>query len=81
MKKYIKPELYYESFEVSQNVATCDWDMNQTDYDICEAVGDPDFGYVDEKVFTKNNQDCNMLDDMQKYCYEKSAGGMVIFNS
>ena len=28
MKKYVKPELIYESFELSQQIAACDYDMD-----------------------------------------------------
>ena len=27
MKPYIKPELYYENFELSQHIAACAYDM------------------------------------------------------
>ncbi len=35
MKKYVKPELYYENFELSQHIAACGIDVNfssGTDY-------------------------------------------------
>ena len=25
MKKYVKPEIYYENFELSQHIADCGW--------------------------------------------------------
>ena len=27
MKPYVKPELYFESFELAQHIAACAWDM------------------------------------------------------
>ena len=30
MKKYVKPELFFESFELSQSIATCGIDVNFT---------------------------------------------------
>ena len=27
MKNYVKPELFFESYELSQNIAACGWDM------------------------------------------------------
>lgn len=42
-KKYVKPELYYERFILSHNIADCGWNMNMTMEDKCTAVGDATF--------------------------------------
>lgn len=44
MKKYVKPALYFESFELSQNITVCGFDMNKTEAMLCRAYGDPDLG-------------------------------------
>ena len=30
MKKYVKPELFFESFELSQQIAACEFDSNNS---------------------------------------------------
>ena len=42
MKKYVKPALYFESFELSQNITVCGFDMNTTESLHCQAIGDAD---------------------------------------
>lgn len=43
MKKYVKPVLYFESFELSQNISTCGFDMNTTEGLHCVAKSDDAF--------------------------------------
>lgn len=80
MKKYIKPELYYESFEVSQNVAACDWDMsNLKDKFECSAQGEMD---PTDFLFVDSNDRCTITPDLiEDYCYENSTSGISVFNS
>ena len=41
MKPYIKPELFYERYEVSQHIADCAWEWeNSTDPNNCMALPD-----------------------------------------
>lgn len=81
MKKYVKPELFFESYELSQNIAACGWDMkNQNQPGDCQAEGDPSWGNPGGiLVFTENKCD-NVL---ESYCYENSADNitMKIFQS
>lgn len=35
MKKYVKPELFFESFELSQSIAACGIDVNSADEHAC----------------------------------------------
>ena len=51
MKKYIKPELYYEEFQMSQSVAACGWNLEFQDVNSCAAVGDMDFGNLPITLF------------------------------
>lgn len=41
MKKYVKPELFYESFELSQQIAACDYDHKGSlaDVTVCGFTG------------------------------------------
>ena len=64
MKPYVKPELYFESFELAQHIAACAWDMkNQNNENNCTAEWDTtDFGGVaDGQLFNANNTNCILL--------------------
>lgn len=82
MKKYVKPDLFYESFELSQSIATCGWDMsNQSDKNNCTALGDESVGNFPVTLFTETPR-CEATEDkVENYCYEVSRGAMGIFNS
>ncbi|MGM9626366.1 MAG: hypothetical protein ACI3XM_11745 [Eubacteriales bacterium] len=81
-KDYVKPEIHYESFVLSQHIAVCGWDMkNSMDKNHCTATGDVTFGHFPVELFTEFPR-CSMLDtDAEGYCYETSSGEMGLFNS
>lgn len=75
MKKYVKPELCFESYELSQNIAACGWDMqNQSQPGDCKAVGDPSWGNPEIVVFTEEK--CENV--WEGYCYENSTDNVTI---
>ena len=53
MKKYVKPELFYEHFELSQHIADCTWEL-QLNKGSCSAQADPDFIVSSELLFSAN---------------------------
>ena len=70
MKAYVKPELFYESFELSQNIAACGWDMtNDKDVNGCYAVGDSDFSTPNIKIFMGTHCDIGP-EGYEGFCYE-----------
>lgn len=80
MKAYVKPELFYESFELSQNIAACGWDLQFANKAECYAVMDGDItdGNNNEsgaimpdlvKLFVNN--DCTVN---EVYCYTNGSG-------
>lgn len=81
-KPYVKPQLYYENFELSQHVATCGWDMsNQSDKINCTALGDEKLGNFPVSLFTETPR-CQVTEDqVEGYCYEVSSGKVGLFNS
>ena len=82
MKNYVKPELFFESYELSQNIAACGWDMNNNDPATCEAKGDTAWGNPSEiVVFANANKEC--MTNLEGYCYENSTDNvtMRIFQS
>lgn len=77
MKKYVKPELFFESYELSQNIAACGWDMqNLNSPKNCQATGDPSFGNPNLVVFVEGNEKCEAV--WEGYCYENSADNVTI---
>ena len=79
MKKYVKPMLIYESFEMSQQIATCEYDSNNTNNDVvtCTFTG-PYTG--DAKLFLDSNSACAV--PAEGYCEHASTGNLYnLFNS
>ena len=84
-KKYVKPELFYESFEMSQQIAACDFDSKNTlndDANDCKFWGNnKDFEPM--VVFLSNcGQDGTVDVTGYGYCYHNSTSTEFgIFNS
>lgn len=80
MKKYVKPELFYESFELSEQIAACDYDSGGTfsDPDTCTFTGSS-MGVPSGTYFTEKNQAC--IAKSESYCYHASTIGFNLFNS
>lgn len=80
MKKYVKPELLYESFVLSEQIATCDYDSKGTfnDPDQCTFTGENPAG-VYGVYFTDSNNTCEIK--FEGYCYTNSTFGANLFNS
>ena len=75
MKKYVKPELFYESFELSQQIAACDNDSKDTHSDEgCTFIADWNPGVV---IF--NHDKCNQ--PAESYCYHASSGSLYILSN
>lgn len=80
MKKYVKPELLYESFVLSEQIATCDFDSQNTsgDPNACKFTGEAEaipYG----TYFTDANTSC--LDKLDAYCYHNGTYCANLFNS
>lgn len=81
MKKYVKPDVFFESFELSQSIAVCGWDMNATDKNTCTALGDESQGNIPVKMFTETPRCDGDESAFEKYCYEPGSGANALFNS
>ena len=86
VKKYIKPELFYEHYELSQHIADCAWEWdNLTNKDVCYAVPDDklslgfgDFVYklfIEEPICTVDKQ---VVEDL---CNQNSTADANLFRS
>ena len=79
MKKYVKPEMFYERFELSQHIADCAWELTQGDKNTCAAKPDLNFGngalaglpplFTDTKICTMTEENFDW------YCYHNGAEG------
>ncbi|MBP3664300.1 MAG: hypothetical protein J6J03_03985 [Tyzzerella sp.] len=80
MKKYVKPQLFYEIFEPSQQIAACDYDSRGSQNDEgCKFTGtNKDFN-VEMAIFL-STPTCGVI--AESYCYHNASSGMYgIFNS
>lgn len=72
MKKYVKPDLYFESFQLNQHIAACAYDLvNNNDIDHCFSEGDlhgvyPNLSGV-TTFFAGENARCETAPE--HYCY------------
>lgn len=78
MKKYVKPELFYESFELSQHIAGCNLQVQAADVVNCTASG-----YVEgihyTSWFMEANSSCSPV--MEVYCYTNGSITSATVNS
>lgn len=78
MKKYVKPDLYFESFQLTQHIAACGYDMiDSMDVERCYSQGDihgiyPNYG---ENLFIEGNEKCQ--GKVEFYCYTNGTDGMT----
>lgn len=78
MKEYVKPELYYESFELSQHIAGCNLIMGPTDPMVCTASGNVG-KYNNDSWFMESGTVCTV--EPEGYCYTNSAHSFTTINS
>ena len=80
MKKYVKPELFYERYELTEQVAACSWDAyNQMDENNCAFEGDKSTGLEGLFAFADSTKGCDFVPE--QYCYQPGADGYNSFNS
>lgn len=83
MKEYVKPELFFESFELSEQIATCKFDSNKSNMDVanCAFTGADSENLIPQGTyFTKANQACSA--EYEEYCYNSGTGNSLnLFNS
>lgn len=78
MKKYVKPELFFEQFVLSQHIADCKLEyVDATNEMTCYAI--PDYDDPSIKVFLR--KDTCEYDPPEGYCYTGSAEGINTFAS
>ena len=84
MKKYVKPELFYEQFESSKHIADCAWELTSREPAECEEVAEPDTEKipVPGNLFVSEENGCTVTsEEYQDYCYQGGAEGANVFKS
>jgi len=88
MKPYVKPELFYESFEMNQSIAACRWDMNLKEGTDCTAGYDHDLDNSTStqdglfgRLFTDVNDACTNKGAYEAYCYQNGAQDIRLLQS
>ena len=81
-KKYEKPQVYMEKFELAEHIAGCKLTLQQDDVNICEAIGT--IGSVtlpttDHAWFLESTQACEIK--VEDYCYTNSTSTIATINS
>lgn len=84
MKKYEKPMIILEHYELSQNIADCAWEMNNNADGTC--TGTPDqgffFGTMNGTLFNTEKACTYKVDDgYEEYCYQAGTSGYTLFRS
>lgn len=85
MKKYVKPELFYEHYELSQHIADCAWELQFAAKETCKATADEDFlpGFAgsDYFLFTESAA-CSLGPPVyEDFCYQNNAPAVSVFKS
>ena len=71
MKKYVKPDLTYENFELSQHIANCGIEVNEGDTTNCNPTLDEGSwpGLGGTQVFGEGKECAMDIDTIEVYCY------------
>jgi len=78
MKAYVKPELYYENFEVSQHIAGCNLTLQLEDPIKCTAIGEIGSDNL-SGWFVDANTSCAVK--VESYCYTNGSVSVTTINS
>lgn len=82
MKAYVKPELFYERYELSKHIADCALEPQSADVDSCHVEADPKFpqlaGFLGMKLFA-SLESCET--EFSGYCYTNGNAGFNLFHS
>ena len=71
MKKYVKPELFYEQFEMARHIANCGWELHVAN--ACVAKPDVnEWGDYTQLLFASEGQGCTVT-NVQDYCYQNGS--------
>ena len=82
MKTYVKPELFYERYELSKHIAACAWDLNHDSKESCAALSDIEWGGDGTTTLFTVTATCEVDESRSEmYCYTNGESGMNVFRS
>ena len=82
MKKYVKPALFYEKFELSKHIADCAWELTSANKESCSAEADPNFLPDTPNLFVSGLNTCVYNEtNYQNFCYYDGVQGVNVFAS
>lgn len=82
MKKYVKPELFYEHYELSQHIADCAWELTNVDSKNCSAEADTAKIGALPNLFMSTINGCVLNEtNYQDYCYHGGVSAANTFKS
>lgn len=82
MKKYVKPELILEHYELSNSIADCAFELQSGDLNSCVANGDHEDGLGNCVLFMDKVTGCQHTPDIfESYCYQNGSDGGNVFKS
>lgn len=77
-KKYEKPQVYMEKFELAEHIAGCSLTINSVDLMLCTGSGTVRDEYT-ESWFIDGNQLC--IAELEGYCYTNGSINVATINS
>lgn len=77
-KKYEKPQVYMEKFELAEHIAGCSLTINSADPTNCAGEGYVQDEYLDS-WFLEKNTSCTV--SLEGYCYTNSSMNVATINS
>lgn len=81
MKEYVKPELFFESFELSEQIAVgCSQDLIANHGDEGTCVLENPAGAQTTTLFAQANTNCTTY-EFEGYCYHSGQDGVTVFSS
>ncbi len=83
MKKYEKPIVLIEKFELSQHIADCAWELTNSNKDNCVAQPDQEKLPGFPNLFMASGNGCELIpgENYNDYCYHDGAQGANVFAS
>lgn len=82
MKKYVKPELLYESFVLSEQIAVgCSPNLIANYADKMQCFVSDSSDTMDRVLFVEGNHSCTAASGDDIYCYHNGDEGINIFTS
>ena len=86
MKKYVKPELFYEKYELTQHIADCAWELTNSTKNTCSATPDPDYLDGLSNLFVSDANGCVYIPkeyggNYELYCEFNGGQGINVFAS